>query len=288
MKPEERAACRLHILTVFQETGSLKATRRKLGHSLRTIRRVLRGLDLATPGRAAPSGSAKRPSKLDPYRPLIRRLIVDDRLTAVLVLEEIRAVGYTGGYSALKRFVRQIRPSPKVKVTIWVEHPPGAEGQVDWSPYRVTLGEEERQVHAFSLVLPFSRWMFVRFALDEQLDTLLRLHEEAFVDLGGQPPRMTYDNMTTVGRHTGEGEVWINPRFAIYAREHDFEIGLTRPGRPNDHASVERPFHYIEHNCLPRRRSKFDSLDDLNVHAAWWCREVFFRALPRHHAGAPV
>jgi len=274
MTSGEREARRQRILAAFQETGSLKATRRRLGHSLRTIRRVLRGLDAATPGRPVPSRTQARPSKLDPYRPMIRRLILDDRLTAVLVLEEIRAVGYTGGYSALKRFVRQVRPSPKVKVTIWVEHPPGAEGQVDWSPYRVTLGGEEQQVHAFSLVLPFSRWMFVRFALDEQLDTLLRLHEDGFVELGGHPVRMTYDNMTTVGRHIGEGDVWINPRFEIYAKEHDFEVGLTRPGRPNDHASVERPMHYIENNCLRRRRFRFDSLDDLNAHAAWWCREV--------------
>lgn len=274
MKPQERAARRLRILAVFQETGSLRATRRRLGHSLRTIRRVLSGQDVDPPVRSAPSASSRRPSKLDPYRPMIRRLVLEDRLTAVLVLEEIRAVGFTGGYSALKRFVRQIRPSPKVKVTIWVEHPPGAEGQVDWSPYMVTLGEEERLVHAFSFVLPFSRWMFVRFTLDEQLETLLRCHEEAFVDLDGHPPLMTYDNMTTVGRHISDDEVWINPRFEAYAREHDFEIGLTRPGRPNDHAPVERPFHYIQHNCLKRRRFRFDSLADLNAHADWWCREV--------------
>jgi len=274
MKPAERAARRLRILAVFQETGSLKATRRRLGHSLRTIRRVLSGQDGETPVRATPVGSAKRPSKLDPYRPMIRRLVLEDHLTAVLILEEIRAVGFKGGYSALKRCIRQIRPSPKVKVTIWVEHHPGAEGQVDWSPYRVTLGDEERLVHAFSFVLPFSRWMFVRFTLDEQLETLLRCHDEAFVALDGHPPLMTFDNMTTVGRHTSEGEVWINPRFEAYAREHGFEIGLTRPGRPNDHASVERPFHYIEHNCLKRRRFRFDSLDDLNAHADWWCREI--------------
>jgi len=80
--------------------------------------------------------------------------------------------------------------------------------------------------------------------------------------------------MTTVGRHIGPDEVWINPQFAAWAKPYEFSIRLTRPGCPNDHAPVERPFHYIEHNCLLRRRSRFADIDDLNRHAKWWCDEV--------------
>ena len=36
--------------------------------------------------------------------------------------------------------------------------------------YTVALGGEQRVVHAFSLVLPWSRYIFLRFASDEQLD----------------------------------------------------------------------------------------------------------------------
>lgn len=31
---------------------------------------------------------------------------------------------------------------------------------------------------------------------------------------------------------------------------------------------------YVENNCLARARSRFDSLAQLNAHAAWWCQEV--------------
>jgi hypothetical protein len=51
-------------------------------------------------------------------------------------------------------------------------------------------------------------------------------------------------------------------------------VDLIDPGRPNQHASVERPFHYLENNCLRRRRFRFDDLDDLNRHAVWWCEQV--------------
>ena len=37
---------------------------------------------------------------------------------------------------------------------------------------------------------------------------------------------------------------------------------------------MERPFHYVENNCLRRRRFRFDDLDDLNRHARWWCDEI--------------
>lgn len=265
------------VLGAYRETGGIKATARKLGVSIHVVRRVVRCQDEP---RSAPRTGVVRPSKLDAYKPMIRRLVVDEHLTAALVLEEIRALGYAGGRCILQEYVRGIRPSSKQKVTTVVEHAPGAEGQVDWSPYRVTLGGEQRLVHAFSMVLPFSRYMVLRFALDEKLETLIALHEEAFSLLGGALALMTYDNMTTVGRHVGLGEVALNERFMAYAGRYGFAIKLISPGKPNQHASVERPFHYVELNFLPRQRSCYADLDDLNAHAKWWCDE---RANVRNH-----
>ena len=269
MKKRDRPQRRQLILDTYAQIGTIRGTVRKLSISIHVVRRVLRGQDIEV----AVAGH-KRSSKLDPYRAVIERLVLEDKLSAVLVLEEIRRLGYEGGYSTLKTCVRQIRPAPKVRLTTRLEHPPGAEGQVDWSPYRVELGGGERVVHGFSMVLPFSRFMVLRFSLDEQLETLLLLQDEAFRMLRGIPRMMTYDNMTTVGRHVAAGEVWLNPRFEAYRKECGFEVRLIDPGKPNQHATVERAFHYVENNCLRRRRCRFDSLEALNGHAAWWCAEV--------------
>lgn len=272
MSGRQRKRRDARILTVFAECGSIRETARRLGHSVNTVRKVLRG---QSRDRVAPAQRPRRPSKLDAFRPVIQRLVHEDALSAVLVLEEIRALGYEGGASILKDYIRQLRPVPLSKrPTTVLEHPPGKEGQVDWSPYRVWLGGVERVVHAFSLVLPFSRYMVVRFALDEVLETLIALHEEAFADIGAIPATMTYDNMTTVGRHLGPGKVWLNPRFVAYAEQCGFGIHLIDPGSPNQHGSVERPFRYVEHNCLKRRRSRFEDLADLNRHAKAWCDTV--------------
>lgn len=263
---------RERVLVTYRNTGSIRVTAKQLGIGRVAVRRILRGIDERVS--RIPATQPDRPSKLDPYKPAIKRLVLDDHLTATLVLEEIRAMGYTGGYSILKGHVRSVRPRPKIKVTTRLEHPPGDPAQVDWSPHTVELAGERRIVHSFSMVLPFSRYMVVRYALDEKLETLVAMHEEAFTDLGAVPATITYDNMTTVGRHVGPGEIWLNPRFEEYAKGNDFGIFLIDPYKPNQHASVERPFHYIENNFLPRHRSKFTDMDDLNDRAREWCATV--------------
>lgn len=258
------------IRRIYARLGSIAGTAREAKCDRATVKAALGRPRVVNRGARKPGVA----SKLEPFLPLLKRLVLEDSLTAVLAHEELKIAGFTGGYSILKDAVRKIRPKPQPTVTTVVDHPPGAEGQVDWSPYHVQLDGESRIVHAFSMVLPFSRYIFVRFAFDEQLDTLLRLHEEGFEDMDAVANEMTYDNMTTVGRHIGPKEVWINPQFQAWAKAYEFSIRLTRPGCPNDHASVERQMHYIENNCLKRRRFRFADLDDLNRHAKWWCDTV--------------
>ncbi len=259
------------IFETYAECGKIRQTANKLGHSVNTVRKVLRGQSAP---RRPPNTAGPRPSKLDPYRAIIRRLVLEDDLTVVLVLEELRELGYEGGYSILKNYIREFRPNTKRRPTTQLAHKPGEEVQMDWSPYNVWLASSRVIVHGFSMVFPFSRWMFLRFALDEQLEQLMALHEEAFSEIGGVPAQCSYDNMTTVGRHSGPAEVWLNPRFVSFAEQHGFAIKLIDPGKPNQHAHVERHFSYVENNCLKRRRFRFEDLVDLNRHAQWWCNEV--------------
>lgn len=269
--PSQRERRREHILDTYAKIGTIRGTTRKLGISIHVVRRVLRGEDGP---RQPPRSRPPRASKLDAFKPNIKRLVLEDGLSGVLVLEEIRALGYEGGYSILTDYIRRIRPAPTRRATTRLEHPPGAEGQVDWSPYTVRMGGELVDVHAFGFTLPFSRWTYLQFRLDEKLETLIELHEEAFRELDGVPMLMTYDNMTTVGRHVGPGEIRLNPRFDAWRKDYGFDVSLIAPGKPNEHAPVERNFHFIENNCLRRRRFCFDDLDDLNRHALWWCRNV--------------
>jgi hypothetical protein len=139
---------------------------------------------------------------------------------------------------------------------------------MDWSPHQTIIGGRRQIVHTGSIVLCFSRWLFTRHFPDETIESVIQLHEEAFQELGAVPEIMTYDNMTTVGRHTGPAAVWINPTFKRFADQYEFKIVILPPGAKERHGKVERPFHYIEHNFLAGR--EFQDLEELNRRADFW------------------
>lgn len=253
---------RKKIRKEFKKNGSIRTTAKTLHISRNAVRRELRGSN-----RMAPR-TPRRPSKLDPYKAKIKYLVEEKSLSAVRVMEEIEELGFDGGYTILKDYVRTIRPRGWAKPTSPIDHAPGQEGQMDWSPHRVILGGREQIVHTGSILLCFSRWLYMHFFLDEKIERVMALHRAAFEELGALPETMTYDNMTTVGFHRGPGDVWINPTFKAFADDYGFTPIILTPGSKDRHGAVERPFHYIEHNFLAGR--EFHDLEDINRRGDRW------------------
>jgi transposase len=253
------------------EGASIRGLGREFGLSRNAVRRALR--DRSSLG--IPATVVRRASVLDSYRAKIKHLVLEQGLTAVRVLEELQAIGYKGGYSILKDYIRTIRPRSRPAATIRMETAPGELAQMDWSPYSLCFEDyawQGRVVHAFSLVLAWSRYLFVRFATTTDLATIQRLHAEALEQVRGVPARINYDNMTTVGRHIGLEEVWLNPQFEEFARHYGFAIEILPPGMPTLHGKVERPFGYLEGNFLAGR--SFSDLDDLNRKVVLWLEKA--------------
>jgi transposase len=255
------------IRRVFQSTGSIRQTARLVRVSRNAVRRALR----PRAGGGAKAAAPARASKLAPYRAKIGYLVREEKMSAAVVLRMIQALGYQGGYSILKDYARRIRPPRGKGITTVLDHPPGHEIQMDWSPHRVILGGKEQVVHTGSIILCFSRWLYVRFFTDETLESVIALHEGAFRELGAIPAVATYDNMTTVGFHRADG-VWINPAFQAFADAYGFKVAINRPGAKDLHGVVERHFSYIEGNCLARK--EYADLEELNRWGDRWRREI--------------
>ena len=118
---------------------------------------------------------------------------------------ELRERGYAGGYTAVKRTVRDIRPEPVKPFEVRFETPPGAQAQVDLAHFEVVFADEPgvtRIVWLFSLVLGFSRLIWARFVVHQDLQTVLRCHIAALEAIGGVP-RDFYDRMKTGGDRRG-------------------------------------------------------------------------------------
>jgi hypothetical protein len=185
------------------------------------------------------------------------------------------------------KFLRAIRgPRPAKKVFRRYETEPGAEAQVDWSPYRVPIGGCDTRVHAFSMVLGFSRMLFVRFYRDERLPSLLDGHVSAFTAFAGVCRRILYDNMTTVTLGRIRGEPHWHPLFLEFARHHGFTPRACRFRDPNRKGKVERPFFYLETDFL--KAAAFASWDELNARVRRWLDEVSNRRMHSTIREVPV
>ena len=70
----------------------------ELGVHPKTVSRALK--------RGGPPAPAPKPrsSKLDPFKPIVDRLLTEDVWNAVVILREIEAQGYDGGISILRAY----------------------------------------------------------------------------------------------------------------------------------------------------------------------------------------
>ncbi len=228
--------------------------------------------------RPRPRERKRRPSQLEAFRPLIRKLVNADDLSAVRVSEEIKAVGYTGGYSILTDYIRSFRTRPVVCPHLRFETGPGVQGQVDLSPYTVLIGEQPTAVVCFSFVLGFSRWQFIRFVAHADVHSVCHSHVLAFEACGGVPQSILSDRMKQVVIHSERDRVIFHELFAALVRHYGFRAVALAPGYKEGKGKVENPFRYVEGNFLAGRR--FHDWADLEAQAQWWLGE---RAWVRVH-----
>ena len=215
-----------------------------------------------------------RPSKLDRFKPFIEERLRAGVWNAVVLLHELRDRGYDGGYTILKDYLQPLREAARTVAVRRFETPAGKQAQVDWGH----LGEIEahgktRKVWGFVFTLGHSRAMMAAAALDQKLPTLLRLHEEAFRQLGGVPKEILYDRMKTVLEGTDErGELKWNEAFKDFAGYWGFTPRACKPYRAQTKGKVESGVKYLRRNFLCGRTAT--SLDDLNNQLRCWVWET--------------
>ena len=145
--------------------------------------------------RFTPRRSRPRPSKLDPFKPSIMRLLDSHPYSAQQIFQRLREEGYRGGVSILRDYVRHVRP-PRPAVYLKLHFAPGECAQVDWGAYgSVAVGNTRRRLSFFVMVLAFSRQMFVEFTVSQTMEHFLACHEHAFRAFGGVPVKVMVDNL---------------------------------------------------------------------------------------------
>ena len=268
------------ILELHRQGISLSAIARQLGIDRKTVRtHIAKGLMAPT--------YTPRPSRehlIDPFTPYLReRLAAFPALTGRRLWRELKECGYRGGYTAVTDVLRDLRPPQTSGFEVRFETPAGEQAQVDFAQFVVEFADEpgvRRIVWLFSMVLGYSRLIWARFVLHQDLQTVLRCHVAAFAAIGGVPREILYDRMkTAVIGEDENGLIVYNRALVDLARHYGYQPRACRPYKAKTKGKVERPFRYIREDFF--LGASFRNLEDLNGQLRHWLDTV---ANPRVHA----
>ncbi|MFP1527007.1 IS21 family transposase [Escherichia coli] len=201
----------MKIKILHKQGMSSRAIARELGISRNTVKRYLQA-------KSEPPKYTPRPavaSLLDEYRDYIRQRIADAhpyKIPATVITREIRYLGYRGGMTILRAFIRSLGFSG-AGACCSVRNGTGRQMQVDWG----TMRNGCSPLHVFVAVPGYSRMLYIEFTDNMRYDTLETCHRNAFRFFGGVPREVLYDNMKTVvlqrdayqtGQHRFHPSLW--------------------------------------------------------------------------------
>lgn len=260
MTPEMRGEMRRLVLL---QLWKIETVARRFGVHHSTVRRVLRDAEVG-------ELPALPKSVLEDFKPhIIQRITEAPQLTAVRLLEELRQHGYAHGIATLRRYVAQVRQPRARKVYLRIELGPGEQAQVDWGHFgHLRIGNGQRPLSAFAMVLSYSRALYVDFSLDQRLETFLLMHRRALEFFGGVPKKILYDNLKSVVLHHVGSTIQFNPRFLDFAGHYLFEPTAAPVRYPEAKGRVETAIKYVRHSFFYGRN--FSSLEDVRRQAASW------------------
>ena len=250
-----------------------------------------------------PRTPRQHPSKLDPFKAQIVRLLERYPYSAAQVFQRLREQGFDGGYSIVKAYVRTVRPR-RQPAFLTLAFAPGECAQVDWGAFgSVPVGQTQRRLSFFVMVLCYSRMMYVEFTVSQTMEHFLACHQHAFEFFGGIPHTVMVDNLKSavLQRPLGEAPVF-NPKYLDFARHNGFTITPCNVGKGNEKGRVENGVGYVKKNFLaglelpdfsalnPAARQWLDTVANVRLHSetrdkpvqAWHKERPYLSPLPLH------
>ena len=119
-----------------------------------------------------------------------------ERLTLIRIYEEVRALGYSGSYDAVRRYAKtwaKARGSATADAYVPLYYAPGEAYQFDWSHEIVLINGVTVTVKVAHVRLCHSRMMFARAYMRESQEMVFDAHNRAFAFFRGTCTRGIYD-----------------------------------------------------------------------------------------------
>ena len=198
------------------------------------------------------------------------------------IFNELQKIGYAGSIGPIYRFLKKIDEDighTSSKATVRIETPPGDQAQFDWSEYSMVIGNLERKVYCFAMILAASRKKAVCFSLKVDATAIYEAIQELFEDLGGVTLELLIDNPTALvieNNPKSEDEICYNPHALLLAKHLGTELNACPCYWPRKKGKIESPFHYIEEQFI--KGNSFATMEELNRRGKEfvdaWCDSV--------------
>ncbi len=202
-----------------------------------------------------------------------------NRRTAKALFVQIRADGYTGGYSRVTDFIRAWRDqegkAPKAFVPLAFE--PGEAFQFDWSDESMVVGGIFYKLQVAHLKLCASRAFWLVAYPSQGHEMLFDAHTRAFTALGGVPRRGIYDNMKTAVDKVkkGKGRV-VNARFTAMCAHYLFDTDFCNVASGWEKGVVEKNVQDSRRRIwLDAQKIQWGSFAELNAWVGERCRALW-------------
>ena len=249
---------------------------RGIARRLRVSRQVVRRAIASETGEFHYERNVQPLPKLGSYVADLSRLLEEnerrqrrERLTLIRVWEELRGLGYEGGYDAVRRYARRwqrARDAQVAEAYVPLSFPPGEAYQFDWSHEVVVLAGTTTVVKAAHVRLCYSRMLFVRAYPREAQEMVFDAHDRAFAFFKGAAKLGIYDNMKTAvdGIFVGKERAY-NRRFLAMCSHHLVEPRACTPAAGWEKGQVENQVGVVRQRFFSPRL-KFKSYAELNAY----------------------
>lgn len=237
---------RLH----FVQGVSIKELHRRTGLHRTTIRRALRSVE---PPRYERGGV---PSKLDPFKDEIHRLLKDDpRLPNVRISELIAPLGYSGKQTILDAYLREVRPLflPAARTYQRTTYRPGELAQFDlWEPkHEIPVGfGQSRRAYVMIGALGYARVGAGALIFSKEAPDLCWAMARCLRSFGGLPETLVTDREGAL--HAGDGKP--TDVYAAFCGQLKVGWRFCEAGDPEAKGVVERLIQFLETSFEPGRR----------------------------------
>lgn len=234
--------CGYRISEISQQTGA----------DPKTIRKYLFRDDFSP----NPPVVNQQPSKLDPFKPVIKEWLDEDKKhwrkqhhTARRIFERlVEEQGYTGSYSVVQRYLKTCRSQQIEKANLELIWDPGP-GQVDFGEADCYENGTLCRKKYLTVSFPYSNDGYSQIFGGETAECVCQGLQDIFEYIGGVPPLLIFDNATGVGRRIGDS-IHESELFSRFRAHYHFRVRFCNPYSGWEKGNVERKVDYNRANLF--------------------------------------